>query len=163
MARRGRKPDLERRRRAAELRAQGLTFTEVGRRLGVTRQAAQSLVRPRLAATASCASCGAPVPWGGPRCLACVTADPAATFPERLQACRLAGGLTQAQLAAQAGLSHAIVANYERGRGRPRARRLAARARVLGTGLLAAGPPIPELLQQGPQFLLGFSSLTAEN
>jgi hypothetical protein len=50
--RRGRPPDVERRRFAAALRAQGLTFAEIGRRLGITRQAAWHLVeghkrRPR--------------------------------------------------------------------------------------------------------------------
>src|SRR5262245_30723877 len=37
-------PDHRRRARAARLRAQGLTFAEIGRRMGVTHQAARSLV-----------------------------------------------------------------------------------------------------------------------
>jgi hypothetical protein len=41
---RGRLPDLERRRVAAALRAQGLTFAEIGRRLGITHQGAWHLV-----------------------------------------------------------------------------------------------------------------------
>jgi hypothetical protein len=41
---RGRRPDLERRRWAAALRAQGLTFIEIGRRLGITHQGARHLV-----------------------------------------------------------------------------------------------------------------------
>ena len=40
----GRAPDLARRRLAAALRAQGLTFTEIGRRLGITHQGARHLV-----------------------------------------------------------------------------------------------------------------------
>jgi hypothetical protein len=42
----GRKANQERRRQAARLRARGLTLGEIGRRLGVTRQAAASLLRP---------------------------------------------------------------------------------------------------------------------
>ena len=42
--RRGRPPDVERRRFAAALRAQGLTFAEIGRRLGLTHQGARHLV-----------------------------------------------------------------------------------------------------------------------
>jgi hypothetical protein len=41
---RGRPPDLEGRRLAAALRALGLSFEEIGRRLGMTRQAAWHLV-----------------------------------------------------------------------------------------------------------------------
>jgi hypothetical protein len=39
----GRKPDLKRRRLAAALRVQGLTFVEIGRRLGITYQGARHL------------------------------------------------------------------------------------------------------------------------
>jgi hypothetical protein len=35
----GRKPNQDRRRQMAALRAQGITLEEIGRRLGVTRQA----------------------------------------------------------------------------------------------------------------------------
>jgi transcriptional regulator with XRE-family HTH domain len=67
-----------------------------------------------------------------------VAADPAAPFAERLRACRLAAGLTQAELAARAGVSASAIVNYERGSARPRPRRLAALARVLGPDLAAA-------------------------
>jgi hypothetical protein len=46
MAQLGRKPNLERRRQAAELRRQGLTLEEIGRRLGgISRQAVHQLLR----------------------------------------------------------------------------------------------------------------------
>jgi Mn-dependent DtxR family transcriptional regulator len=45
----GRKPDYERRRQMVRLRAQGATLEEIGRRLGVTRQAVSDMLR-RLAA-----------------------------------------------------------------------------------------------------------------
>jgi hypothetical protein len=41
---RGRPPNLERRRLAAELRAQGLTLREIGHRLGVTHQAVSQML-----------------------------------------------------------------------------------------------------------------------
>jgi hypothetical protein len=44
-ARRGGRPDTARRREAARLRAAGLTLAEVGRRLGVTKQAVIYLLR----------------------------------------------------------------------------------------------------------------------
>jgi transcriptional regulator with XRE-family HTH domain len=138
MAKRGRPADLERRRRAAELRAQGLTLREVGWRLGITKQAADQLLRPLSGyATSSCISCGKPAlnDRPAPRCVACRAADPAASFAERLRALRLAAGLTQAGLAARAGVSEATVSDYECGPRRPRPRRLAALARVLGPSL----------------------------
>jgi transcriptional regulator with XRE-family HTH domain len=137
----GRRPDLGRRRRAAELRARGLTFAEVGRKLGITRERArQVLLAPPLP---PCASCAAPLPAAarGGRCPACVAADPFAPFAERLRAFRLAAGLTQEGLAGRAGLTGGAVSSYERGRGRPRSGDRAALARVLGPGLL--GPEVP--------------------
>jgi transcriptional regulator with XRE-family HTH domain len=133
----GRRPNLGRRRRAAELRAQGLTFAEVGRRLGITREGARQVVL--AAPPPPCASCAAPVPGGrgGGRCSDCVAADPAAPFAERLRALRLAAGLTQEELAARVGRTHATVSDYERGRRRPRPDLLAALARVLGPGVLS--------------------------
>ena len=138
MAKRGRPADLGRRRRAAELRAQGLTLREVGWRLGITKQAADQLLRPPPGGgTASCISCGQPALGDrpAPRCVACRAADPAASFAERLRALRLAAGLTQAGLAARAGVSATAVSGYECGPRRPRPRLLAALARVLGPGL----------------------------
>jgi biotin operon repressor len=41
----GRKPDYERRRLMVRLRAQGATLEEIGRRLGITRQAVSDMLR----------------------------------------------------------------------------------------------------------------------
>jgi hypothetical protein len=43
----GRRPNIVRRQEAARLRRQGLTVTEIGRRMGITRQAVQQLLTPR--------------------------------------------------------------------------------------------------------------------
>jgi hypothetical protein len=95
----GRKPDLERRRQAAELRAQGLTLAEVGRRLGITHQAARHLLHPlvrRSGRPVRCAACGQAIrahgakqDGRGTRCLACLARTPGATFGQRLRACYL--------------------------------------------------------------------------
>jgi transcriptional regulator with XRE-family HTH domain len=138
----GPKADPRRCRRVLALRARGLTFAEIGRRVGVSREGARQLVRAAAGRgrppSPRCASCAAPLPEGsrGGRCPACVAADPAAPFPERLRAYRLAAGLTQRELAARGGVSTSAVSLYERGRGRPGPGSLAALARVLGPGLL---------------------------
>jgi DNA-binding XRE family transcriptional regulator len=132
------------RRRAADLRAQGLTFAEVGRWLGVSREAVRKLV------LAAAGRSGPPVrvlrgPPRGGRCPACVAADPAAPLAERLRALRQAAGLTQAVLAARVGVSEPAVSAYECGRARPRSAGLADLARVLGPALTAgASRPIEE-------------------
>jgi transcriptional regulator with XRE-family HTH domain len=66
-----------------------------------------------------------------------VAADPSTPLAERLRALRLAAGLTQMELAGQAGLSYATISDCERGRRRPRPGLLGALAGVLGPGLLA--------------------------
>lgn len=137
----GRRPDAERRRRALDLRAQGLTFEEIGRRLGITHQGARHLVLAaagqRKAGPPMCVACAGPLPRGSRarRCPACVVADPAAPFGEWLWAARIRAGLTQQQLAVRAGLGAGRVHEYERGRARPRPGSLAALADVLGCGL----------------------------
>src|SRR6516164_768418 len=104
----GRKADPRRQRLAAVLRARGLTFAAIGRRLGVTPEAARqmALAAAGRPAPPRCASCAGPLPMRsrGGRCPACVAADPDAPFAERLRALRLAAGLTGARLAARAGL-----------------------------------------------------------
>jgi orotate phosphoribosyltransferase-like protein len=47
LAKRGRKPNLERRNHARELRRQGKTFQQIGDHLGVSHQAAWQLVNGR--------------------------------------------------------------------------------------------------------------------
>jgi DNA-binding XRE family transcriptional regulator len=141
----------EARRRVGELRAQGLTFAVIARRLGLKTEAARSLVRPRRLpspyAAVRCAGCGREVarrPGGGrlprarPLCLACLAQRPDVPFPQRLLAYRTAAGLTQAALAAKAGLSAKVISEAERGVGRPDAAAVRRLAEVLGPGLLGA-------------------------
>jgi hypothetical protein len=60
----GRRANPQRRRRAVELRARGLTLAEIGRRLGMTPEgvrlalAACGLPAGRAAVAVSCAGCG---------------------------------------------------------------------------------------------------------
>jgi transcriptional regulator with XRE-family HTH domain len=142
----GRQPDYERRRQAAELRQQGLTFAEIARRLGITPRAARRLVLlaagRRPGDLHPCSACSGPLPGGGRggRCPACVAADPAAAFPERLRALRQAAGLTRRELATQAGMGVGTLAAYEQGRRRPVPQTLADLARVLGPGLVGDAP-----------------------
>jgi hypothetical protein len=94
----------ERRERAAALRAQGLPFTEIGRRLGITKQAAWHLImRPRPAGRGfgvRCSACRAVVTArhlqartvGGVLCPRCLAARPDAgrAKPQRATRARLA-------------------------------------------------------------------------
>src|SRR5689334_11722843 len=117
MPRYGRTPDRERRAEAAGLRSQGLTYTEIGRRMGgLSRQAVWYLLTrvPQLAsAEIRCKNCGELVTsgrWkrrthGDVMCAACLAASPDAPFGLRLRSLRLAAGLTRRALASAARLS----------------------------------------------------------
>jgi transcriptional regulator with XRE-family HTH domain len=140
---RGRPPDETRRQLVAELRTRGLSLAEVGRELGVSKQAVHQLLRAAAVSGRGhvrCAAYGAAVarsalrPPRGPAvlCLACLSGRPGAPFAERLKAHRLAAGLTQAELARRAGLAKESIGKYERGHARPGPKSL---ARVLGPGL----------------------------
>ena len=146
----GRRPNLERRRRVAELRARGLTPGEISRRLGISTQAAQGAVRrleaPRRAEP--CARCGRPIvsagalagDRGAALCLPCLARTPDAPFAQRLKALRLAAGLARADLERRAGVARGAVTNYECYGRTPRRRNLAGLARVLPGLLGGAGP-----------------------
>ena len=120
----GRKPNLKRRRRMAHLRAQGLTYAEIGQRLGVSHQNVQRMIgdpRPRQAVP--CSACGASIPcrravphdMATVLCPACVANLPKATLGQRLRALRLAAGLTREALARQAGVGPSTLTGAERG------------------------------------------------
>jgi transcriptional regulator with XRE-family HTH domain len=128
----GSRPDTQRRRRAAELRARGLTFAEIGRKMGCTRQAAHQLLRqpraqpPRTPPPLACAGCGAalgPAPgqrdYDPPLCLPCLAKRPRAPFGQRLRAHRIARGLSRAVLGRKAGVGEGTVTVLERGKNRP--------------------------------------------
>jgi DNA-binding XRE family transcriptional regulator len=144
----GRWPDPERRRQVAELRARGLTLLDIGRRLGITKQAVhQCLTRPPRSQQpgVTCRGCGdVAVPagaWvrerGEVLCPACLRRRGAA-LGRLLRACRLAAGMNKAELARRSGLRPTLLAAYEAGRHRPRAANLARLAAVLGDCL--SGP-----------------------
>jgi transcriptional regulator with XRE-family HTH domain len=145
---RGRKPNRERHRQAAELRRRGWTVRAIGRRLGISYQRVVVILRtsglPSAIPPVRCATCGAEigprrragVPAGRVRCLRCLGKSPAARFWQRLRACRLRAGLTQHQLADRCDLARATIGAYERGVAEPSASALARLARVLGPGLV---------------------------
>jgi transcriptional regulator with XRE-family HTH domain len=146
----GRRLDAARRQELAALRAQGLSYAEIGRRLGVSRQGVWELLRdcgPEVKAlVVPCRACGRDVgtvrPGANPRrdalCLACL-ARPGVTLGQRLVTYRLVAGLTQAELAVRVGVRFGLVSAYERGERRPEARVLRRLAKVLGPGLLHEG------------------------
>jgi hypothetical protein len=57
MPRHGHTPDPQRRRQVAELRAEGLTFPEIGRRLGVSTQAARRILQTMSTWELKCNRC----------------------------------------------------------------------------------------------------------
>jgi transcriptional regulator with XRE-family HTH domain len=121
----GRKPNIVRRQEAASLRRQGLTVTEIGRRMGITRQGVHHLLdgaagdRP-----IACRECGTVIvrcavamgnirkrPW----CVDCLARHPEATFTERLRSLRLARCMTHKELAQAVGITKQSVSRLERG------------------------------------------------
>jgi transcriptional regulator with XRE-family HTH domain len=146
----GRKPDPARRAKIARLRARGLTLSEIGRRLGVTRQCVQVTVRAmerKPTYSVTCTRCGAkivsdgalPSDAGSALCLACLARQPEANFAERLKAFRLAAGLTKRELADRSGLGYEMLRHYERGTREPRWPQMVLLVRVLGPALVTLG------------------------
>jgi DNA-binding XRE family transcriptional regulator len=141
---RGKLPDLKRHSLIAKLRASGMSYRKIGERLGVTRQCVHATLKrsgPVGLASIVCCACGRKI---GPRrglspdpvlCLSCLPSD--ASFGQRLRAYRVAAGLTQRTLAAQAGLDSSSVTGYESGKYLPRKQALAKLIRVLGVEWLA--------------------------
>jgi transcriptional regulator with XRE-family HTH domain len=129
----GRPPDERRRRLAAGLRASGLSLAEVGRELGISKQAVHQLLRAALAIDLGyvrCASCGAAVaPLAlRPRkplpvlCPVCLKERPDTTAGQRLLSRRPAAGLSRPALAKRAGVDPGLIGQYEWGDVTPRAK-----------------------------------------
>jgi transcriptional regulator with XRE-family HTH domain len=149
----GRQRDPAREAAMAELRRQGLTLAEIGRRFGVSKQAVKATLdrppapprppkRPKPP-PAACRECGTlirPTRQGRLRiatlCLACLAERPDATRAERLRAHRMAAGLSREQLAARVGVVGSAITHYETGRRRLSPKMLARLAEVLGEGLV---------------------------
>jgi len=130
----------------ARLRAGGLTFEEIARIFGVTKQRVGRILRDSAATKTAlrCCACRAvvvsevsQVPRGAPLlCSACLATTPGIPFAERVRTRRLVAGLTQEELARRTGLTDQAISLYERGMRRPGARTLARLVEVLGPGLI---------------------------
>jgi hypothetical protein len=140
----GNRGDQSRRRRATELRDGGMAPGEIAERLGVTRQAVHSLLRPPKAPNPRpvlCQSCRARLAEEGGAterrvlCLRCLARRRDATFADRLRACRVAAGLTRLELAERSGVPAGLVARYEISYTEPRASQLQGLAQALGPQL----------------------------
>jgi transcriptional regulator with XRE-family HTH domain len=130
----------------ARLRAEGLTFVQIARVFGVTKQRVGKVLRDITATTtaARCCACRAVVADGLSQvpnrtpmlCLGCLARAPGVAFGERLRTHRLTAGLTQEQLARKAAVTAMTISLYERGARRPTSGTLGRLAEVLGAGLL---------------------------
>jgi hypothetical protein len=91
----GQPRNLELHRRIAALRAKGLSLRQIGREMGVSRQAVDSVLQTMRKSTTrscACAGCGSVIVSAGllPRdagnvlCVACADRDPEAKFGQRL-------------------------------------------------------------------------------
>jgi transcriptional regulator with XRE-family HTH domain len=146
---RGRKPNLERRQRVAQLRQQGLTLTEIGGQLGISKQAVKQLLDAQGCQdtgllTVYCDRCKASIgrlsaharPSAGPTlCARCLASAPAATFGQRLRSLRVAAGLTQRELAQRASLPRNTLGQYERDLRQPTEQLLSELKKILGPEL----------------------------
>jgi transcriptional regulator with XRE-family HTH domain len=151
MIKRGRQPDFRRRRRAADLRRQGLTESEIGAELGCTKQNVSHLlkgqnVEPRY--TLYCSGCNSVIAQGPPtlrlngsaHCVACLQKLPAPTLGQRIKAYRIAADLTQAELAQRIGVNVMTVSYWERDLKTPVWRTIAMLITVLGPDFLTKPP-----------------------
>jgi DNA-binding XRE family transcriptional regulator len=151
MARRGRKPDLQRRQQMAKLRRQGLTIGEIAAEFGCSTQNVSATLSAQGAQQhfpLTCSQCRRVLRRGHSSlsrnrrvlCLPCLRKQPSPSFAERLKTYRIRAGLTQQELARRAGLEPTTVAWYEHGRRPPPWRTLAKLVRVLGADLLLVPP-----------------------
>ena len=140
---RGRPPNWEGRKLAAELRAHGLTLQKIGERLGVTRQAVSSLLSGRgrvPPVEVRCAACRAVIitarmqerTVGEVLCPVCLAARPGVPFGQRLRSLRVAAGMTRTALANAAGVLNSGIKDYEDGKTKPRPATRAKLAAALG-------------------------------
>jgi DNA-binding transcriptional regulator YiaG len=127
----GRPPDLGRRHQISELRAVGLSLAEIARKLGISKQRVQ-LVLKFSASTClvpiHCQECGTVIAQlhgvadnnRGAWCRTCLAQHPQATFGQRLKNHRLALGLTLTALERQSGVDLSSISAYECGRSEPK-------------------------------------------
>jgi hypothetical protein len=138
----GASPDHEQRRRADALRALVLSFAEVGRRLGVTNQAAWHMIvigLPAHTAGVHCSACQAIVSTrhfqrrtvGEVLYRPCLARRPDAPFALRLRSYRLGAGMIRSQLEAAAGLPAGVVKYFDERGVKPHASTWAPLAKAL--------------------------------
>ena len=144
---RGPAPNRGRRQQIIRLRESGLSLGQIGKRLGISRQAIHSLLKSTgniRRIPVCCQECGEEITtvrgatnnnravW----CLACLSKHPKATFGQRLKTHRLSAGLTLEALAQRSGIGRSMLGTYECDRSEPRWRTLARLIRALGVGLV---------------------------
>jgi transcriptional regulator with XRE-family HTH domain len=124
----GKRANLSRHRRIAQLRAKGLTAAEIAQRVGVSRQSVDYVLKGLGRGTAPCSMCRATIlaPQGSRRvrglvCLDCLTARPDIPIGRRIMSLRTIAGLTQAQLASGTGISAQTIYTLEHGKHQPQA------------------------------------------
>src|SRR4051812_10560233 len=114
----------------AKLRSKGLTFEEIGRRLGVTKQRVGQLLHSTetTGCALHCRDCGAEIVSRLSRagrntpslCPACLAMTPGGhCVGERLKTHRLIAGLTQREVAAAKGITPQAVALFEQSKCKP--------------------------------------------
>jgi len=133
----------------AELRQDGLSFAEIGKHLGVSKQNVHALLKrhgvkivPR--ARLLCQGCSRQIHKGEPRtwnwqkvwCLKCLEKMPDAPFSLRLRAFRLSLGMTQNELAERAELTVWTIRHHERYVSNPKQKILVKLAKVFGSRLV---------------------------
>jgi transcriptional regulator with XRE-family HTH domain len=110
-----------------ELRAKGMSYVEIGRALGMSRQAVRRALEPRPSTRSfriCCRLCERDINCSGavPRddrdvlCLTCLANRPDLGFGEHLKAFRLAAGLKVRALAEHVGVRPSVISSYEHGR-----------------------------------------------
>jgi len=111
----------------AELRAEGLSYVQIGRELGVSRQAVRRALEPRPSkrdVRIHCRLCDQDINPAGavPRddrdvlCLSCLAKRPELSFGEHLKAFRLGAGMKVVTLAEKVGVRPSVISSYEHGR-----------------------------------------------
>jgi transcriptional regulator with XRE-family HTH domain len=149
-----RRMNVDKRRQAAELRAQGLTLREIGERLGVLPSAVSRWLRTSASGNPAplpvrCCRCRSEIPEApatsridpAALCLRCLTLHPETPFGQRLKAFRLAAGLTEAELARRSGVPQTSLSTFELRDREPCWSTLVKLVRVLGVGLMIIEDP----------------------
>jgi transcriptional regulator with XRE-family HTH domain len=123
----GRRPNFERRERIFELRAEGMSYVQIARVVGVTSECVRQTVNPKPRLRSMCVRCRAcggqinpagavPRDDGDVLCLPCISRRPDVPFGEYLKAFRLEAGLKIVDLSRKVGLKANVITSYEHGR-----------------------------------------------